>query len=121
MEETLARNHLKRKLQTYQALASINEHFDAISRHVFDLEHMGHFRIVKMRTFQGLVRELQAQISHDVCDTMHTIEDNDMFEHGKTRIEWEHSLNPHRPGFTVVKPTEAQPSGKPEGATIGAV
>lgn len=104
----MARNHLKRKLQTYQALASINEHFDAISRHVFDLEHMGHFRIVKMRTFQGLVRELQSQISHDVCNTMHTIEDNDMFEFGKVRVEWEHGLNPHRPAFSPVQPASDQ-------------
>jgi hypothetical protein len=48
---------------------------------------MGFFRAPKVRVFQGLIRELQSQISHDACDQMHAIEDNDMFEFGKVRIE----------------------------------
>src|SRR5205823_1570075 len=105
----MARNHLKRKLETYQALACINEHFQAISHHVHDLEHMGFFPGRKMHVFQGLIRELQSQISHDVCDRMHEIEDNDMFEFGKTRIAWENHLNPDRAPFTTAKP-ETQPT-----------
>ena len=110
----MARNHLKRKLDTYRALGCINEHFQAISRHVFDVQQTGFFPGYKMPVFQGLIRELQSQISHDVCDRMHEIEDQDMFEFGKVRIEWEHHLNPDRPGFTTAQP-ETQP--KPNGHT----
>jgi hypothetical protein len=106
----MARNHLRRKLETYQALACINQHFQAISHHVHALEGMGFFPGPKMRVFQGLTRELQSSISHDVCDRMHEIEDQDMFEFGKVRIEWEHYLNPDRPAFTA-----AQPAVKPNG------
>ncbi|HEY6350485.1 MAG TPA: hypothetical protein VI636_13850 [Candidatus Angelobacter sp.] len=55
--------------------------------------------IGKMRVFQGLIRELQALISHDVVDKMHAIEDEDSFRYGKTRINWEHHLNPDKPAF----------------------
>jgi hypothetical protein len=55
--------------------------------------------IVEMRTFNGLVRELQAQISHAVLDKMYAVEERDMFEYGKIRIAWEHHLNPGRPAF----------------------
>ena len=106
----MARPYLRRKVETYQSLACINNHFHAISRHVHVLEHTGFFPGPKMRVFQGLIRELQSQVAHDVCDRMHEIEDGDMFEFGKVRIEWEHQLNPDRPGFTVAKP-ETKGSG----------
>jgi hypothetical protein len=104
----MARPYVRRKADTYQSLASINHHFYAISRHVFVLEQTGFFPGPKLRVFQGLIRELQSMISHDVCDRMHEIEDDDMFEYGKIRIEWEHHLNPDRPAFTVAQP-ETQP------------
>jgi len=95
----LAVHHLRRKLRTYHSLSSINHHFAAISRHVHILEQTGFLPAVKMRVFQGLIRELQSQISHDVTDHMHAIEDQDMFRFGRTRIGWEHHLNPERPAF----------------------
>ena len=102
----MARNKFTRKLQTYEALACLNGHFEAISHHVFDLEHMGFFQGPKMHVFQGLIRELQSQISHDVVDRMHALEDADMFEHGKVRIAWEHHLNPDRPPFNDKLPEQ---------------
>lgn len=102
----MARNHSKRKVRTYQSLASLNHHFAAISRHVRTLEYAGFVPILKMRVFQGLVRELQALISHDVVEHMHGIEERDCFEFGKVRIGWEHRLNPERPAFTQHKPLQ---------------
>ena len=93
----MARNHLKRKLKTYRSLYHVNRHFAAISRHVRTLEYAGFMPIHKMRVFQGLVRELQSLISHDVAEKMHDLEDRDCFEFGKVRIAWEHHLNPNRP------------------------
>ncbi len=104
----MARHHLKRKLRTYQSLASINRHFEAIARHVRILEYAGFMPIIKMRVFWGYVRELQAQISHDVADNMHALEDRDCFEFGKTRIAREHYLNPQRPAFKQNKPAALQ-------------
>ncbi len=99
----MARNHLTRKLETYQALACINEHFQAISHHVHDVAQTGFFPGKKMPVFQGLIRELQSMISHDIAETMHDIEDQDMFEFGKVRIAWENWLNPDRVPFTTAK------------------
>jgi hypothetical protein len=55
--------------------------------------------IVQMRVFNGLTRELQAQINHAVTDRMKAVEEEDRFHFGKTRIRWEHHLNPDRPPF----------------------
>jgi hypothetical protein len=41
---------------------------------------------------------------------MHEMEDQDMFEFGKVRVEWEYHLNPHRPAFTIAEP-ETKPNG----------
>lgn len=95
----MARNHLNRKLRTYQSLYEVNRYFRAIARHCWILEHAGFMPIHKMRVFRGLLRELQSQISHDVVDQMHHLEDDDMFRFGKTRINWEHYLNAERPPF----------------------
>ena len=100
----MARTYLRRKVETYQYLASINRHFHAISHHVHFLEHTGFFPGPKMRVFQGLIRELQSQISHDVCDRLHGMEDRDMFEFGKVRIAWENHLNPDRTPFNASRP-----------------
>lgn len=97
----MARTHLKRKLDTYQALACINQHFHALAHHVQELENMGFFPGPKMHAFQGLTRELQSQLSHYVTERMHSLEHQDMFEHGKVRIERDHHLNPDRPAFFV--------------------
>jgi len=95
----MARNHLRRKLQTYQSLYRVNRAFAVISRQCWILEQTGFLRIEKMKVFRGLVRELQSMISHDVADKMHAIEDHDMFEFGKVRIAWKHYLNPDLPAF----------------------
>lgn len=101
----MARNHSKRKAEAYQALASINQHFEAIAQHVHDLGQTGFFRVRKMNVLAGFVRELQAHISHDVVDQMHTIEDKNMFELEKSRREWEEYLDPDK---------AAKPKGKLE-------
>lgn len=100
----MARNHLKRKVRTYSSLATLNHHFTAISRHIRILEYAGFMPILKMRVFQGLVRELQSLISHDIVEHMHGIEDRDCFRFGKSRIAWEHHLNPERPAFHERRP-----------------
>ena|SRR5579863_3040960 len=93
----MAGYHHTKKLKTYRSLYKLNHHFNAAVRHCWQLERAGFMPILKIKVFRGLLRELQAQISESVVDRMHTIEDRDMFEFGKTRIAWEHHLNPERP------------------------
>ena len=95
----MAAHHLKRKTRTYRSLHTLNHAFDIVSRQCWMLEYLGFMPIAQMRTFNGLVRELQAQISHAVIDKMNGVEERDRFHFGKTRIAWEHHLNPKRPPF----------------------
>ena len=95
----MAGYHNTKKLRTYRSLYHGNRCFSEIVHHCWILEQAGFVPIVKMKIFRGLVRELQSQISHDVVDHMHEIEDQDMFEFGKVRIAWEQHLNPERPAF----------------------
>jgi hypothetical protein len=63
------------------------------------MERAGFVPIYKMQVLANLARELQAQINFAVVDRMHGVEDEDMFRYGRSRIDWEHRLNPHRPPF----------------------
>lgn len=96
----MAAHHLKRKTRTYRSLHTLNHAFDIVSRQCWMLEYLGFMPIAQMRTFNGLVRELQAQINHAVTHKMYAVEDRDMFGFGKTRIRREHYLNPDRPDFS---------------------
>jgi hypothetical protein len=85
----LAVTHLKRKLQTYESLAALNNYFDAIVHHCRIVEQAGFVPPEKMRVHRGFVREVQSLINHDIADNMHTVEDHDAFRFGKARTEFE--------------------------------
>ena len=95
----MARHHLSRKLRTYQALYRLNEAFAAITRQCWQLQNAGFLPADKLQVLRGFVLELQSQITHDVCDKMHEVEDADMFRFGQVRIAREHYLNPEKPAF----------------------
>ena len=84
------------KLRVYHSLYRLNRAFLSIIHHVRQIEESGMFSIYKMGVFRDLVRELQSQISHDVVDHMHEIEDSEMYRWEKTRIAWEKHLDPDR-------------------------
>jgi hypothetical protein len=85
------------KLRVYESLYQVNRAFLAIIHHVRVIEYSGMFSIYKMGVLRDLARELQAQISHDVVDRMHQIEDSEMYRWEKTRIAREKYLDPDRP------------------------
>ena len=95
----MAAYHLKRKLRTYQGLSRINQAFARIARQCWIVEQAGIIPAARMRVLKDLVLELQSQISHEIVDKMHAVEDKDSFRFGKTRIAWEHHLNSERPAF----------------------
>jgi hypothetical protein len=78
----------------YHSLFQINRVFTAIANHCTILEETRLMPIVKMRIFRGYTRELQSQISHDVVDRMHALEDEDMYRFEKTRIVRGTTLTP---------------------------
>jgi hypothetical protein len=84
------------KFRVYHSLFQINRAFNAVVHHVRELEESGVFPSVKMRVLRGLTRELQSQISHDVTDRMHSVEDDEMFRWEKVRIAREKYLDPDK-------------------------
>jgi hypothetical protein len=82
------------KFKVYGSLYQINLAFNSVIAHVHDLEQTGMFPRFKMRVLRGLTRELQSQISHDITDKMHHVEDDEWFRWGKVRVAWEHHLEP---------------------------
>jgi hypothetical protein len=73
------------KFSAYHSLYQVNRAFNAIVAHCRMLEETGFFRPEKMRVLRGLTRELQSQISHDITDTMHSVEDQEWYRWGKVR------------------------------------
>ena len=80
------------KLRVYHSLFQINRAFTAIVHHVRQLEESGMFPIYKMGVLRGFIREVQSQVSHDVTDRMHGIEDQEMYRWEKVRIARERYL-----------------------------
>ena len=92
----MAISHNTKKLRTYHSLFQINRAFSAIHNHCHIVGETGLMPVHKMRIFSGLIRELQSEISHDIVDKMHSIEDDDAYRFEKTRIARERYLNPER-------------------------
>lgn len=90
----MAGKYLRRKLRTYKALYEPNRDFAALSRDLWGLFHGNFVRHDKLDIYQDLLVELQCQISHDVVEKMDSIEERDMYHYGKTRVLWDHFLNP---------------------------
>jgi hypothetical protein len=85
------------KIRVYHSLFKINRAFQIVTRHLQNLAHTGLVSGMKMGMFCGFAQELQAQISHDVVDRMHGIEDEEMYRWEQVRIEREKYLDPDRP------------------------
>lgn len=80
------------KFTAYSSLYHVNRAFRAIVAHCYILEKTNMFRPGQMRVLRGLARELQAQISHDITDLMHSVEDDEMHRWEKVRIAREKYL-----------------------------
>lgn len=85
------------KLRVYHSLYQINRALHAVIYHLRELDKSGLMPIFKMLVFRNYTRELKAEISHDVVDKMHEIEDGEMYRWEKTRIAREKYLDPDRP------------------------
>jgi hypothetical protein len=85
------------KLRVYESLYRINQALHAVLYHIHQLEESRLMPIVKMGVLRNYVRELKAEISHDVTDKMHEIEDEEWYRWGKFRIARERYLNPDKP------------------------
>ena len=84
------------KLRVYESLYCVNKALHAVLYHIHELEESGLMPIVKMGVLRNYVRELKAEISHDVVDRMHSIEDDEMYRWEKFRIARERYLDPDK-------------------------
>ena len=85
------------KLRVYHSLYRINKALHAVTYHIHELQESGLIPVAKMDVLRHYTHELKAQISHDVVDRMHSIEDDEMYRWEKTRIAREKYLAPDRP------------------------
>jgi hypothetical protein len=74
-----------KKLLIYHTLYRLNLSFSNIVAHCRTLHETGGFTSKKARLFQGYAQELQAEMNHELLDTMHTAELNDWGRFGKIR------------------------------------
>jgi hypothetical protein len=88
------------KFRVYALLYQLNLSFTSVIAHLHDLEQTGMFRKFKLRVLRGLTRELQSQISHDISDKMHEVEDGEMYRWEKARIAYERHLDPDKAPLT---------------------
>jgi hypothetical protein len=84
------------KFRVYALLYQLNLSFTSVVAHLHELEQTEMFPRHKLRVLRGLTRELQSQISHDITDKMHEVEDDEWFRWGKVRTAWEHHLDPDK-------------------------
>ncbi len=85
------------KLHVYHSLYRINKALHHVAYHIHELQESGLLPVAKMDVLRHYTHELKAQISHDVVDRMHEIEDEEMYRWEKTRIAREKYLDPDRP------------------------
>jgi len=81
-----------KKLSVYHLLYLINLSFTNIVRRCGELEATRVFRAKYMKMFQGLTRELQAEINVELLETLSSTEDRDWYRFGKVRDAWEKYL-----------------------------
>jgi hypothetical protein len=84
------------KLHVYHSLYRINKALHHVAYHIHELQESGLLPVAKMDVLRHYTHELKAEISHDVVDRMHEIEDSEMYRWEKTRIARENLLNPER-------------------------
>jgi hypothetical protein len=63
-----------KKLLIYHTLYRLNVSFSNIITHCRTLQHSGVFTAKSTRLFQGYAQELQAEMNHELLETMHSIE-----------------------------------------------
>ena len=88
------------KFKVYALLHQLNISFNSAISQLYELEQTGMFARFKLRVLRGLTRELQSQISHDITDKMHSVEDEEWYRWGKVRIARENYLDPDKQSLT---------------------
>jgi hypothetical protein len=84
-EATMAATDVTKKLLIYHTLYRLNVSFSNIITHCRTLQDSGVFTAKSTRLFQGYAQELQAEMNHELLETMHSIELNDWGRFGKIR------------------------------------
>ena len=89
---TLGSMSSKQKMRLYDSFAQINRAVRSIIYGLDDLKRIGVYDIHRLRTFQGLTRELQSEINTHLLAVVHDVEMQDAYIHGKVRIRRDNYL-----------------------------
>src|SRR5260370_39821234 len=92
-----------KKLDVYHALYRLNLSFAAIVGRCGDLQQARVFRPKFLRLFQGFTQALQAEINHELLDTLNQRELNDWTRYGKVRQAREKDRKDHDDEFMKAK------------------
>jgi hypothetical protein len=83
---TLSGISINQKMRLYDSIAQINRDSRSIILTLQDLKRIEIFRSEPLRTLQGLIRELQAEINCHLLEVVRDAEMKEAFVHGKARI-----------------------------------
>lgn len=85
------------KARIYHSMAELNTAFAIITRTFQSLHQAGMVSAKYKRLFNGLTRELQAEINLQVLETLDHLESADWARYGKVRQKWEKYLKGPEP------------------------
>ena len=90
----MANTHLtsREKWHVYDTLARINRAFHILHIHLRNLEQTKPFHTQRIREYQGLSKELQAQINDELLEDLSRLEHQDAFRYGQISTEREKYL-----------------------------
>ncbi|HLJ85677.1 MAG TPA: hypothetical protein VKZ53_02580 [Candidatus Angelobacter sp.] len=74
------------KFSVYDRLAQVNRGFDHITDNLIELRDSAIFSGKQLEAFQGLAKELQAEINHELTRALRDIEAKDAFRYGRVRV-----------------------------------
>lgn len=85
------------KSQIYHTLSELNTASAAIVGHCDTLQQSGLFKSKAAKRFSSFTQELQAELNQEFLETLHQLELDDWYRHGKVREKWEKYLRGPEP------------------------
>ena len=87
----MAKTHLTsgERLQIYDAVFQVNQHFHLIVCRLSDLDRLRAFNSKTLADLSALTQEMQLEINHHLLEALTQVEHNDWHNFGKVRAQRE--------------------------------
>lgn len=87
----MAKTHLTsgERLQVYDAVFQVNQHFHLIVCRLFELDRLKTFNPVILAELRTLTQEMQLEINHHLLERLGEVETADWHSFGKVRVQRE--------------------------------